>query len=110
MLTAITEIEPARRSTRDGWGSAVLDVRQSASDPIAGLAVASIAARRLAGGRAAQVDVPLAAAAAWVAATASGHIDRPVVCDGSDWFVELADGPVLVSPPAVPASLLAAPE
>ena len=80
-------------------------VGDAIADPIAGLAAASAAAGLLAEGRAALVDVSLAGASAWVSDQAGGDIKRPVVRDGSGWTVELAGGPVPVSPPRVPSSL-----
>ena len=88
-------------------GDPPLFVGDAIADPIAGLAAASVAARLLAEGRAALVDVSLASASAWVAKKAGPGIQRPVVRDGPGWAVELPDGPVPVRPPAVPSSLAA---
>ena len=90
-------------------GDPPLFVGDAIADPIAGLAAASVAARLLADGRAALVDVSLAGASAWASGQAGGEIERPVVRDGSGWAVELSDGPVTVRAPAVPSSLMSAP-
>ena len=82
-------------------GDPPMFVGDAIADPIAGLVAASVAASLLAGGRAALADVPLAEASAWARAQAGGEIERPVVRTGSGWTVELASGPVPVSPPAV---------
>ncbi|MXY09384.1 MAG: CoA transferase [Acidimicrobiaceae bacterium] len=91
-------------------GDPPLFVGDAIADPIAGLAAASVAADLLAQGRAAQVDVSLASASAWVRAHAGAPIHRPVVRTGSGWAVELSDGPVPVHPPAVPDGLTTPPK
>ena len=90
-------------------GDPPMFVGDAIADPIAGLIAASVAAGLLAEGRAALVDVSLAGAAAWAHDQAGDEIERPVVPDGSGWAVELIDGPVPVSPPAVPERLTARP-
>ena len=86
-------------------GDPPMFVGDAIADPIAGLAAAAAAADLLADGRAALADISLAGASAWVAAQAGAPIDRPVVENDGCWQVELADGPVAVSPPAVPDRL-----
>ncbi len=90
-------------------GDPPLFVGDAIADPIAGLAAASVAARLLADGRAALVDVSLAGASAWASGQAGGEIERPVVWDGSGWAVELSDGSAAVHAPAVPDRLTARP-
>ena len=90
-------------------GDPPMFVGDAIADPIAGLAAASIASHLLAEGRAALAEVSLAGASAWAAANAGAPIDRPVVENGGCWQVELAGGPVAVSPPAVPDELTARP-
>lgn len=90
-------------------GDPPMFVGDAIADPIAGLVAASVAAGLLAEGRAALVDVSLAGAAAWAHDQAGDEIERPVVPDGSGWAVELFNGPVPVSPPAVPERLTARP-
>ena len=90
-------------------GDPPMFVGDAIADPITGLAAASVAAGLLAEGRAAFVDVSLAGAAAWAHDQAGDEIERPVVPDGSGWAVELSDGPVPVSRPAVPERLTARP-
>ena len=50
-------------------------------------------------GRAALVDVSLAAASAWAKGCAGSDIERPVVRGGKGWAVELSDRLVAVRPP-----------
>ena len=90
-------------------GDPPMFVGDAIADPITGLVAASVAAGLLAEGRAALVDVSLAGAAAWAHGQAGDEIERPVVPDGSGWAVELSDGPVPVSRPAVPERLTARP-
>lgn len=90
-------------------GDPPMFVGDAIADPIAGLAAASIASHLLAEGLAALAEVSLAGASAWVRARAGAPIDRPVVENGGYWQVELADGPVAISPPAVPDELTARP-
>lgn len=90
-------------------GDPPMFVGDAIADPIAGLAAASVAARMLAEGRAALVDVSLAPVSAWVASHAGAEVDRPVVPTVSGWAVELPDGPVPVRPPAVPDRLTTPP-
>ena len=82
-------------------GDPPMFVGDAIADPIAGLAAAAAAADLLADGRAALVDVSLAAASAWVRAHAGAPIERPVVENDGRWQVGLTDGPVAVAPPAV---------
>ena len=80
-------------------GDPPMFVGDAIADPIAGLAAAAAAADLLADGRAALVDVSLAAASAWAKAWAGSDVERPVVRSGEGWAVELADGRVAVHPP-----------
>ena len=88
-------------------GDPPMFVGDAIADPIAGLAAASIASHLLAEGRAALVDVSLAGASAWARAHAGAPIERPVVQNDGRWQVELADGPIRVRHPAMPAGLTA---
>jgi len=89
-------------------GEPPMFVGDAIADPIAGLAAAAAGADLLADGRAALVDVSLAAASAWVAAHAGAPIDRPVVERGGCWQVEQRGRAFPVCPPRVPAGLAAA--
>lgn len=81
-------------------GDPPMFVGDAIADPIAGLAAASIAADLLADGRAALVDVSLAAASAWAKGWAGGDIERQVVRGGEGWVVELSDRLVAVRSPS----------
>ena len=80
-------------------GDPPMFVGDAIADPIGGLAAATAAARLLADGRAALVDVSLAGASAWVKGQAGHDIERPVVRQGEAWAVELADRLTPVYPP-----------
>ena len=80
-------------------GDPPMFVADAIADPIAGLAAAAVAADLLADGRAALVDVSLAAASAWAKGWAGSDIERPVVRSGDGWAVELAGRLVAVHPP-----------
>ena len=82
-------------------GDPPLFVGDAIADPIAGLAAAAAAAQLLAEGRAALVDVSLAAVSAWSAGRAGDAIERPVTRTGSGWAVELSGGLAAVRPSAV---------
>ena len=81
-------------------GDPPMFVGDAIADPIAGLAAAAAAADLLADGRAALVDVSLAAASAWAKGWVGSDIERPVVRGGEGWAVELSDRLVAVRPPS----------
>ena len=84
-------------------GDPPMFVGDAIADPIGGLAAATAAARLLADGRAALVDVSLACVSAWAKGRAGSDIERPVVRRGEGWAVELADRLAPVCPPGVAA-------
>ena len=81
-------------------GDPPMFVGDAIADPIAGLAAAAVAADLLAEGRAALVDVSLAAASAWAKGWEGSDIERPVVRGGDGWAVELSDRLVAVRLPS----------
>ena len=91
-------------------GDPPMFVGDAIADPIGGLSAATAAARLLADGRAALVDVSLAGASAWAKGRAGHGIERPVVRQGETWAVELADRLAPVYPPGEAAQRLSSPD
>ena len=77
-------------------GEPPMFVADAVADPITGLVAAAVAAELLGGDRAAVVEVPLAAAAAWAA---PAPVESVVTAAGDEWVVAADGERVAVAPP-----------